>query len=197
MTQHEIIQQIQQHITLTREETEQFLKIPEVQKLNKNAFLIRQGDAACPLVLIKTGCLMTYYTDAKRNIHVIQFGKEMWWTGDLDSFANGKPTQYSIKAITPAEVFLFNLSQFNHLCETIPAFTKYFRNIFMNSLVSHQKRIIRNIANTAADNYQAFQQQYPGLELLVAQKYIASFLGITPEFLSKIRTRLSKSERLS
>jgi CRP-like cAMP-binding protein len=79
--------------------------------------------------------------------------------------------------------------KFDQLCREAPAFERYFRILFQKSLVSHQKRIIRNISNTAEEKYEQFLKSHPGLELTVPQKHIASYLGITPEFLSKIRKK--------
>lgn len=191
MDQIEIIRNFKKHISLNKEEIQAIMELLVLKKVKKNEYLFHQGENSCPFLLIKSGCLMTYYTDSNQFDHVIQFGQEMWWTGDLNSFTNDVPSLYSIKAVLPSEVYVFDKSLFEVLCEKIPAFEKYFRIIFQNSLVSHQKRIIRNISFTAEEKYLAFQETFPGLELQVAQKQIASYLGITPEFLSKLRRKLS------
>ena len=132
---------------------------------------------------------MTYYEDANADPHVLQFGQKNWWTGDLEAFTNGGESFYTIKAILPSEVLELSYDSFVGLCAAHPVFDRFFRIIFQNSLISHQKRIMRNISSSAEERYDAFTDNFPKLELTVPQKYIASYLGITPEFLSKMRSR--------
>ena len=141
------------------------------------------------LNLILSGCLMTYYEDASADPHVLQFGQKYWWTGDLEAFTNGGGSFYSIKAILPSEVLQLSNEAFIGLCAAHPVYERFFRIIFQNSLISHQKRIMRNISSTAEERYDAFVHTFPKMELTVPQKYIASYLGITPEFLSKMRSK--------
>ena len=132
---------------------------------------------------------MTYYEDKNADPHVLQFAQKLWWTGDLEAFRSLGPSFYSIKAITNSSIMAISYPEFEELCLSYPVFERFFRIIFQNSLVSHQKRIMRNISSTAEERYEAFIKNYPRLELTVPQKYIASYLGITPEFLSKLRSR--------
>jgi CRP-like cAMP-binding protein len=186
-----IIQNLKKHISLTDAEVAHFFSLLRHVRLKKNAFLIRSGEASCPFILIKKGCLMTFFTDRNNVHHVIQFWQEMWWTGDLNGLAGDHPSMYSIKAIVPTEVYLLHREAFAQLCTDIPAFDRYFRIIFQHSLISHQKRIIQDISCTAEEKYLTFTENYPQLERILPQKYIASYLGITPEFLSRIRRRLA------
>lgn len=191
MNEIEIIQNFRKHIVLSKDDIALLLDNLALKKLKKNEYLVKQGEDISPFVLIKSGCLMTYYSDRNHFKHVIQFGLDMWWTGDLSSFTHCKPSDYSIKAVLPSEIYYFDKDRFENLCNKLPIIEKYFRIIFQNSLVSHQKRIIRNISYPAEEKYKAFRNYYPKLELLVPQKYIASYLGITPEFLSKLRRRMA------
>lgn len=193
MDRIEIVQNFRKYVSLSDEDTSTFFDNAEKVKLKKNEHLILQGNDNTPLALIKTGCLMTYFTDEKENDHVIQFGRDMWWTTDLESFENNIPSEYSIKAMAPSEVYVFSKSAFETTLRQATAFERYFRIIFQKSLVSHQRRIIRNISYTAEEKYKAFKELYPNLEMIVPQKYIASYLGITPEFLSKTRKQLASS----
>jgi CRP-like cAMP-binding protein len=191
MENHDILHRLQKHIAISREEADYFFALLQPVRLKKNSFLLRRGDLDCPFILIRKGCLMTFFVDKHEFPHVIQFGMEMWWTGDLNGLINGTPSIYTIKAVVPSEVYLLNRDAFNQLCTRVPAFERYFRIIFQQSLISHQQRIIRNSTCTAEEKYRAFTESYPKLELILPQKYIASYLGITPEFLSKIRRRLA------
>lgn len=134
---------------------------------------------------------MTFYTDKEGVDHVIQFATAGWWTGDLHSFTKQIPSIYTTKALADSEVLLLPKNSMDQLLEKHPRFERYFRIIFQNSLVTHQHRIIQSFADTAEERYLSFREKYPSLEQYVPLKYIASYLGITPEFLSKIRRKLT------
>jgi CRP-like cAMP-binding protein len=135
---------------------------------------------------------MFYHTDASGTDHVIQFPTAGWWTGDLQSLNHGTPSMFSIKALVDSEIFVITRADLDRLLVQVPALEKYFRIIFQNALVSHQHRIIQNFSQTAEERYLWFQKKYPTLEQFVPLKYIASYLGITPEFLSKVRRNLMR-----
>ncbi|MCC5918193.1 MAG: Crp/Fnr family transcriptional regulator [Cryomorphaceae bacterium] len=162
----------------------------EKRHFKKNSFVIHQGEEPCSFVFIESGCLMTYLTDDNGYDHVLMFGFSGWWTGDIKGITNEIPSDYSIKALADTEVYMFSKNQFETLCEAHPVFERYFRKIFQNSLVSNQKRVMRQISANAEEKYKAFRTRFPKLELMVAQKHIASYLGITPEFFSSLRKRL-------
>lgn len=189
MNHKDIVKNFRKYVDLTEEQVHHFFAYAKERQLKKNEMLVRQGEKDCPLTLIKSGCLMTYHTCADQTEQVIQFGVAMWWTTDLFAFQHNQPSGYSIKAMDKTEVLVLSSDDFENLLDEAPCFERYFRIIFQNSLVSHQKRIISNISYTAEEKYEAFTKAYPEVELMVPQKYIASYLGITPEFLSKIRRR--------
>jgi CRP-like cAMP-binding protein len=113
---------------------------------------------------------MTYFKDRNDHIHAIQFGQEMWWTGDLDAIFNEHSSSYAVKAIVASEVCLLTKEDFDDINQEHPAFERYFRILFQNALISHQKRIIRNISFTAEEKYLEFVKIHPRLELIVPQK---------------------------
>lgn len=151
---------------------------------------VTSGEPCKYMMYVYSGCLMSYYTDPQGNLHVIQFATSGWWTGDLHSFTNYTPSIYSTKALSETEVLLLTKPDLDELFANVQQFERYFRIIFQNSLVTHQFRIIQNFSFTAEQRYLSFQKKYPSLEQYVPLKYIASYLGITPEFLSKIRRKL-------
>lgn len=190
----EISAKLREKTGMSEEEVEVFFDLAQYSKVGKNSYVERQGDSKVHFVLIKSGCLMTYHTDRDADIHVLQFGREMWWTGDLQAYFTHSPSIYSIKAVMDSEVYMLSQNDFDLLLQKSPSFERYYRILFQNALVSHQKRIMRNISFTAEERYKAFRETFPGLELVVPQKYIASYLGISPEFLSKMKKRLHFSE---
>ena len=161
-------------------------------KIRQGEFTERTGLISKGMIYVNSGCLMTYFTDKDVTDHVIQFATAGWWTGDLHSFTSQTPSIYSTKALADSEVLLLPKNDMDQLLERFPKFERYFRIIFQNSLVTHQHRIIQNFSIGAEERYQQFQEKYPSLEQYVPLKYIAAYLGITPEFLSKIRRRRSE-----
>lgn len=162
------------------------------REIKKNDHLIRQGDAPCSFILIERGTLMTYFTDASEYDHVLMFGFSGWWTGDIKGITKAEPSDYSVKALTEGVIYELDKSSFEQLCQEHPIFDRYFRMIFQNSLVTHQKRIMRQISTNAEEKYLAFRARFPKIELVVAQKHIASYLGITPEFFSALRKKVNR-----
>lgn len=188
----DILQAIEKHISLSKEEGNYFLSLLEVRSLKQGDLIEKLGDVSRYFIHVKSGCLMSYYTDRDGNDHVMQFSMAGWWTGDLNSFIKKVPSAYTTRALADTEVLLISVNDLESLLVRFPVFERYFRILFQNSLITHQNRIAQNISATAEQRYVAFQQKYPSLEQYVPLKYIASYLGITPEFLSKIRRRLMK-----
>ena len=153
------------------------------------AFQFRKWIENQALILVKNGCLMTYYEDPNKTKHVIQFSLMGWWTGDFKSKTENSPSKYTIRAMENSTYCSLDLETYEQVCKEIPVLETYFRRLFQTSVVSHQDRIIRNISYSAEARYEAFVESQPKLEQLVAQKYIASYLGMSPEFLSKIKAR--------
>ncbi|HMJ69366.1 MAG TPA: Crp/Fnr family transcriptional regulator [Cyclobacteriaceae bacterium] len=185
-----ILSAIEKHIKLDDVEKAVLLSLLESRSLKSGEFMEKSGDTSHYFMFVSMGCLMAYYTDTDGVERVLQFATASWWTGDLHSFTKREPSIYSTRALVDSEVFLMTIDGLNSLLERVPKFEKYFRILFQNSLVSHQQRIMQSISFTAEQRYESFREKYPTLEQFVPQKYIASYLGVTPEFLSKIRRRL-------
>jgi CRP-like cAMP-binding protein len=182
MKYQDVIDNFSQHLTFQPKELQGFFDLVIPRKVKKNEIIIQKGDPSEYFIFIRQGCLMTYFTDEKNFVHVIQFGIDKWWTGDLDGFMEDKPSIYSIKAMCDSEIWLLNKQRFLTLCNEHVIFDRFFRILFQKSLISHQKRIIRNISFNGEEKYLTFIKNFPKLELLIPQKYIASYLGITLSF---------------
>ncbi len=185
-----ILAAVEKHVKLNDVETAILLSSLESRSIKANEFVAKSDEPSQHFIFVTMGCLMTYYTSSDGVEHVLQFATASWWTGDMGSFAKHAPSIYSIRAIADTEAFLMTFKQFEDLLERVPKLEKYFRVLFQNSLITHGNRIMQNISFTAEERYEAFREKYPTLEQFVPQKYIASYLGVTPEFLSKIRRRL-------
>ncbi len=192
MNNAEILAQINRHISLDERESLYFSSLLIHAKIKQGDYLEKVGEVTQNFIHVESGCLMSYYTDKEGDDHVLQFATTGWWTGDLQSFTKQQPSVYSTRALTDSAVFYLLKTDMDQLLDRYPKFEKYFRILFQNSLITHQDRIVQNLSVTAEDRYELFRQKYPSLEQYVPLKYIASYLGITPEFLSKIRRRQAK-----
>lgn len=175
---------------ITCTDFEIFKSLSTEKLYKKNSIIINQGDAISHVYLIKAGNLMTYLETQNKQIHVIQFGKDGWWTGDIESWDSNIKANFTIKAMTDSSIIVLEKASFEKLLIDAPSFEKYFRLIFQKLMISFQKRIIQNITLSSEKRYEKLVAEFPKCELVFPQKYIAAYLGITPEFLSKMKARL-------
>jgi CRP-like cAMP-binding protein len=187
-----ILAQINRHVALDERESLAFSSLLIHAKIKQGEYIENTGVVTQNFIYVESGCLMSYYTDKKGDDHVMQFATAGWWTGDLQSFTKQLPSNYSTRALSDSSVSYLPKTDMDQLLERYPKFERYFRILFQNSLITHQDRIIQNFSDTAEERYEHFRHKYPSLEQYVPLKYIASYLGITPEFLSKIRRRQAK-----
>lgn len=185
-----ILATVEKHITLDDVERSVLLSLLESRSVKSGEYLEKGGVPTQHFIFVSMGCLMSYHTDEKGGEHVMQFATSTWWTGDLHSLAKQTPSIYSTRALVDSEVLLLTIKGLESLLERVPKFEKYFRILFQNALVAQGRRIMETNSFTAEAHYESFRERYPTLEQFVPQKYIASYLGVTPEFLSKIRRRL-------
>ena len=121
--------------------------------------------------------------------HNISFAIENWWLGDLQSFINNAPANQNIQALEDTVTFSINQEDWNSLIKEIPEFVYYTRLLFRNTMFTHENRILQNLSFTAEERYLYFLNNYPDLSRRISQKHIASYIGITPEFLSMLRAK--------
>lgn len=185
-----IVTSISRFITLSDIEALYFKSLLLPMRVKQGQFVETAGQVTNYFIYVNAGCLMTYFTDKQNTDHVIQFATAGWWTGDLQSFTKKIPAIYSTKTLADSEVFLLPADQLNELLNRYTKFERYFRILYQNSLITHQDRLIQNLSSSAEERYTKFLEKYPGLDQYVPLKYIASYLGFTPEFLSKIRRKM-------
>lgn len=138
------------------------------------------------------GCVRTYIIDYNGVEHNIFFSIENGWSGDLQSFINRTPATYSIQALENTTVVAINQENWKILINEVPAFLTYSSTLFRNAVIAQQNRIVQNLSFTAKERHQFFMEHYPNLAQRIAQKHIASYLGITPEFLSMLRNQKNR-----
>jgi CRP-like cAMP-binding protein len=168
------------------------VSVCQVKKLRRRHYLLQEGDVWKYNAFITKGCLRTYTVDEKGNEHIINFAVENWWTGDRESLSTGQPSIFNIDALEDSEVVLIPKISFDQLCADIPAFNAMVSEILHKSFVASQNRIHTFISLSAEDKYLRFLEKYPHLPMRVPQGMIASYLGITPETLSRIRNKTAR-----
>jgi len=174
---------------LTETESDFFFSALQPVRLRTGDLIEEAGKNTPGLVLVETGCLMTFYTDRDGHDYVAQFATSGWWTGDLQSIFSGQPSAYTTRALAESSVWVLSKARMDDLFSRFSVFDRYFRILFQKSLVAHQKRIIEAFSLTAEERYERFRARHPHLEQFVPLKYVALYLGITPEFLSKLRRK--------
>jgi CRP-like cAMP-binding protein len=168
------------------------LKISKTKQVSKGDILLSSGDVASFIYRVETGCLKSYVVDNAGKKHILQFAPENWLISDLDSFTNGKPSIIFIEAIEDSEVSVIGKSNFSDLYSLEKEVLIETNIKYRNSLIATNKRIISLLSATAEERYIAFTETYPTLIQRLPLKLIASYIGITPEYLSDIRRKMAK-----
>ncbi|MES1222794.1 MAG: Crp/Fnr family transcriptional regulator [Bacteroidota bacterium] len=179
-------------VPVTKEELEYFDELLEYKKIPKKTILLHEGEICNFEAYIIKGCIRTYYIDEKGIEVTLQFAIEDWWVSDIASFHDHKPSSMFIETLEDCELLMLNPQTKEKLLAKLPKLERVFRLMVQRNLSVLQGRLFKTIATSGEDKYLDFIKRYPGIPQRVAQHYIASYLGISPEFLSKIRTRLSK-----
>ena len=192
-----ILKNISRFITLTPEEEQYFISLLKVKKLRKKQYLLQEGEICRNEYFVIKGCLRTYTIDEKGLEHVIQFSIEDWWTGDKYSFLTQNPSSYTIDAIEDSELLYLDKVSHDELYLKVPKFERFFRHLLQYAFISMQERINATLSQTADQRYCSFIEKYPLMEQRLPLKQIASYLGITPESLSRIRRSYNKVNRSS
>ncbi len=180
-------------IPITNDEFPSCASLMIPKRLRKGSYLVQEGDVSKYLAFVTSGCLRAYTIDKKGEEHVVQFALEGWWITDLYSFLTGKPGEYFIEALEDSEVLLIDSVSYETLCTTLPKFERYFRILLQNNYIATHRRVLASIGKSAGERYLQLLDDYPTIVQRVAQRHIASYLGITPEALSRIRRRMAKS----
>lgn len=185
---------VNKFISLTPEE-ETFLLSKIVQRnYLKDQYITQQGDVCKSVNFIISGCTKTYYMDIEGQEHIVMFSIEDWWTSDLGSFISQAPADFNVQCLEKTQLIQFSHTSLEDLYKEIPKFERLFRKIVERAFVASQKRVIRNFSLTAKERYQIFKNTYPKIEQRVPQYMIASYLGITKEFLSKIKSQIIQNQ---
>jgi CRP-like cAMP-binding protein len=185
------IDNIEKYFTLSEAEKETILGLTHIKKLRKKEFLLQEGEVSKCSAFVLSGCLRSYFVDTNGFEHILQFAIEDWWITDMMSITTQTAANLNIDAIQDSELLILTRENQLELFEKCPKMEKYFRIITEKGMANIQTRLLENMSLPAVQRYKNLTKKYPKIVEKVPQKLIASFLGITPEFLSKLRHQLA------
>ena len=157
-------------------------------------FLQRAGDAARHAAFVASGCLRSYVIDAGGKEHIIQFAPETWWLADTASLMTGKPSQYFVYAVEESVLLLIEPAGHQAIVERVPGYAAAFRTGLQKHNAAKDERIVTALSSSAEERYLEFLERYPSLAQRVPQWMLASYLGVSPETVSRIRKHLSRNQ---
>lgn len=189
-----ILTPINQYVELTTNEQEILLEHITSRKYLKGQFILQQGDVCKHETMVVEGCLKMFHINEDGQEHIIRFCLENWWAADIGSFINQAPANCNIQCLENTEVLQISYEDIQKLYILIPKLERFFRIRIEKGFAASQERIIRNLSLTATEKYLSFRARYPQIEQRVPQYMIASYLGMTKEFLSKLRSQLISNQ---
>jgi len=189
-----ILQHINTHITLTPAEEKIFTDLLTNKIVKKKQYLLQQGQVCDKSFFVTNGCLKSYSIDDNGFEHILQFAPANWWITDMFSLLSGKRALLYIDAVEDTELIILTKENQLKLYDKIPKFERYFRILVENSLVSSRSRVMENLELAARERYLNFCSVYPSLINTLPQKLIAAYIGVKPEFFSKMRSEVLKKQ---
>ena len=190
---HPLHHHIQSQVSMSEENFEKLLKIFVPTDYSKGQTIIKPNNSITHQYFVLSGCLRTYLIDAKGKEHTLQFAIENWWVSDYIAYYNSEPAIFHVECLEDSHLLKVNKSALTALFDEMPLVERFFRRQLENAFVAFQKRILTNLNNTAEERYRMFTERYPDIENRVKNYQIASYLGITPESLSRLRSQKTKS----
>jgi CRP-like cAMP-binding protein len=193
MTTKPLIDYFENHLPLTEEEKSVVQAVFKERRIKRRQFILQEGDVCRHNTFIVAGCFRMYMVDPNGKEHNLQFARENWWIGDIGSFHSEKSSRLYIQAMENSVILQVKKEDQLKLFVDYPKFNRIFRILAENAMVSLQNRILQNISSTAEERYLDFVECYPHFFYRISNVQIASYLGVTPEFLSTIRKKIAKS----
>lgn len=185
-----LINYVARYVTLTDDEQALVLSKVIHRKYLRGQYVLQQGDVCQYESFVVSGCLKSFHVDTNGHEHIVMFAIEDWWTGDLGSFFTQTPSAFNIQCLEPSELLQISHRDLEELYLAVPKLERFFRIIIQKAYVASQHRLVGNFSQQAKERYLQFRSQYAKIDQRVPQYMIASYLGITPEFLSRIRSQL-------
>lgn len=190
----QIDQFVDRIISLTPEEKQQFHSLLKFKRVRKRTYLLQEGEICDFEAYIVKGCIRTYYLSDEGAETILSFAIENWWVSDTSSFTEQTPSNMFIESLEDCELLILDHKSKAMLYEKIPKFETLFRLLIQRSLFTLQRRFHSLVSQTAEQRYLAFIEKYPQVLQRVPQNQIARYLGVSPEFLSKVRSTIQKKK---
>jgi len=184
-------ERLNEKIAFTSEENEIIKSYLTPKKLRKKQYLLQAGDVCKTIAFVEHGTLRAYSTDTKGNEHIIQFALEGWTISDLYSFMTGEPATYHIDALEDSELVMISKSAQEEILKRVPKYETYTRMQITGAYLAMQKRLTSNISLSVEERYLYFISLYPDIAQRVPQHMIASYMGLKPETLSRVRKKIA------
>ena len=185
------LKSVSDKVNLTEQEKEALKSFLIPKKLRKNQYLLQEGDDCKYVAFVEKGSLRQYSLDEDGSVHIVQFAIEGWTIGDLYSFLTGEKSIYNIDALEDSELILIDRRSHETLLKQLPKYETYTRLQITGAYIAMQKRITSIFGMSVEDRYKAFTELYPDIIKRVPQHMIASYLGLQPETLSRIRKKIA------
>lgn len=183
--------QFNERVSLLKEEEELVKKYITPKKLRRKQYLLQEGDVCKYIAFVEKGALKSYSVDEAGSESIIQFALEGWTISDLYSFLTGEPATYNIDALEDSELLLVSKNAHDELLQKLPKYETYIRLQITNAYIALQKRLTSIISLPLDERYTSFVSTYPNIAQRVPQHMIASYMGLTPETLSRVRRKLN------
>ena len=182
-----LLKNLGRHVSLTNDEAAIIQTLFVHRRFRKRQFILQEGDISRYETFIIKGITRTYEIDKKGQEHIVQFGPEDWWIGDMYSFLSNTPSVYNIECIEDTEVLQITKANQEKLFNQVPKMERHFRILLQNAFIALTKRVASSLTKSAGERYEEFKTTYPHIDNRVPNHQIASYLGITPQSLSRIR----------
>jgi CRP-like cAMP-binding protein len=190
----QLLKTVQQKVTLTSDEAELLKQFFTLKKVRKRQYMLNEGEVCKYNLFVAKGLLRAFGVEENGYEQVVQFAVEGWWISDLNSFFSGDVAVYNIEALEDCELLLLTRQSMDEMLEKLPKMERYFRLLMQNHIVALRQRIIASQRHSAEERYIKLIEGFPTILARVPQQYIASYLGMTPETLSRVRKQISEQK---
>jgi len=185
----QIFKNIGKHIKLTDAEKNLLKASLAIKTIKRKTTILQQGQLCKKIYFVESGSLRAFHVNEEGKESTIMFAIKDWWITDMDCFVNQKPALLTIESLEDSKIMELQFQSLENLYLTIPKFERFFRILFQKAYIREQQRTLRNFSNPTKERYHQFVKEYPAIAEKVTQKQIASYLGVTPEFLSAIKKK--------
>ena len=186
-----LLSHINEKVVLSDHDSELMSSFFVPKKLRKRQYLLQEGDVCKNITFVSKGLLRTYNVDEKGDEHMSVFGWDGWWISDFNSFLTGVPAVFNIDAIEDSELLLLSRENYEAITLAIPIMDRYFRILYQNSIITKERRLMSSVTDTAEEKYLRLSNSNPEIIERIPQNLIASYLGIAPETLSRIKKNIT------